>query len=152
MLSSILYESQGMPTAYSLDLRKKAVSAYENGEGSQEEIARRFSIGLRTLQEWLILKTNTGTVEPKEYIYRGRQPIIGKKGSLFIKELIRKKPDILITEIRSSYKKTFKIEVAQSMVSRALKKLNLRRKKKSIYAQEQERKDVKKNGKSGRKK
>jgi len=38
------------------------------------------------------------------------------------------------------------------MVSRAFKKLNLRRKKKSEYAQEQEREDVKKNEKIGKKK
>lgn len=141
-----------MPVAYSLDLREKAVSAYENGEGSQEEIAKRFCIGLRTLQEWLVLKKETGSVEPKEYIYRGRQTIIGEAGSAFIKKIIEEKPDVLIAEIRSSYKKKFKIEVAQSMISRALEKLNLRRKKKSIYAQEQDREDVKKNGKAGKKK
>lgn len=140
-----------MSQAYSLDLRNKAVSAYENGEGTQEEIAVRFSIGLRTLQEWLVLKKETGSVEPKEHIYHGRQPIIGEKGLLFVKKLIEDKPDILIFEIRLLYKKKFKVEVAQSMVSRALKKLNLRRKKKSIYAHEQEREDVKKKGKSGKK-
>ena len=140
-----------MPQAYSLDLREKAVSAYENGEGTQEEIAMRFSIGLRTLQEWLTLKEATGSVEAKEYIYRGRRPVIGENGSEFIKKIIQEKPDTLISEIQSSYKKKFKVEVAQSMVSRALKKLNLRRKKKSIYAQEQEREDIKKNEGTGRK-
>jgi transposase len=148
----ILYVSKGMSTAYSLDLRRKAVSAYENGEGTQEEIASRFSIGLRTLQEWLVLKKETGSIEPKEYIYCGRPPIIDEKGSLFVKNLVEEKPDILITEIRSLYKKKFKVEVAQSMISRALKKLDLRRKKKSIYAHEQEREDVQKKGKTGKKK
>jgi transposase len=140
-----------MPAPYSLDLRRKAVSAYETGEGTQEEIAKRFSIGLRTFQEWLTLKSETGDVEPKIHIYRGKKPIIGEKGSLFVKGLVENKPDILITEIRTSYKKKFKVEVAQSMVSRALNKLNLRRKKKSEYAQEQERADVKKNEKTGKK-
>jgi len=141
-----------MPLIYSLDLRQKAVSAYENGEGTQAEISERFSIGLRTFQAWLALKKETGNLEPKEYIYCGRKPVIGEKGSLFVKKLIEKKPDILISEIRTSYKNKFNIEVAQSMVSRALEKLNLRRKKKSIYAHEQEREDVKKNVKSGKQK
>lgn len=140
-----------MPAPYSLDLRRKAVLAYENGDGTQEEIAERFSIGLRTLQEWLILKNETGDVEPKKHIYRGKKPVIGEKGSLFVKGLVEKKPDILITEIRASYKKKFKVVVAQSMVSRALNKLDLRRKKKSVFAQEQERDDVKKNVKTGKK-
>ena len=141
-----------MPLVYSLDLREKAVSAYENGEGTQAEIAARFSIGLRTFQEWLVLKKETGSLDPKEYIYCGRPPVIGEKGSLFVKKLIEGKPDILISEIRTAYKNKFKIEVAQSMVSRALEKLNLRRKKKSIYAHEQEREDVKKDVKPGKQK
>jgi len=148
----LLYGCKGMPLIYSLDLRQKAVSAYENDEGTQTEIAKRFSIGLRTLQEWLVLKKETGSLEPKEYVYCGRKPVIGEKGSLFVKKIVEGKPDILISEIRISYKKRFKVEVAQSMVSRALEKLNLRRKKKSIYAQEQEREDVKKNVSSGNRK
>ena len=148
----IICASKWMPVPYSLDLREKAIAAYENGEGTQIEISSRFSIGLRTLQEWLVLKQETGNVNPKEYIHRGRMPIINEKGLLFINKLILEKPDILISEIRSLYKKKFKMIVAQSMVSRALKQLNLRRKKKSIYAQEQERKDVKKKEKSGKKK
>ena len=140
-----------MPAPYSLDLRQKAVAAYENGEGTQEEISTRFSIGLRTLQEWLVLKSMTGDLEPKEHIYRGKKPIIDEKGLAFIQKLITKKPDILIDEIRRLYQKRFDKTVVQSMVSRAFKKLNLRRKKKSEYAQEQEREDVKKNGKIGKK-
>lgn len=140
-----------MPAPYSLDLRRKAVSAYENGDGTQEEIAERFSIGLRTFQEWLTLKNETGDVEPKKHIYRGKKPVIGEKGSLFVKGLVEKKPDILIAEISASYKKKFKVVVAQSMISRALNKLDLRRKKKSVFAQEQERDDVKKNAKTGKK-
>jgi transposase len=88
-----------MPLIYSLDLRHKAVSAYEKGEGTQTKIAARFSIGLRTLQEWLVLKKETGSLEPKEYIYCGRQPIIENKGLLFIKNLVEGKSDILISEL-----------------------------------------------------
>ena len=105
---------EGMPLIYSLDLRQKAVSAYEDGEGTQEEIAERFSIGLRTFQVWLVLKKETGSLEPKEYIYCGRKPVIEEKGFLFIKKLIEGTPDILISEIRASYKKRFNTDVAQS--------------------------------------
>ena len=141
-----------MPAPYSLDLRKKAVAAYENEEGTQEEISMRFSIGLRTFQEWLVLKKMTGNLDPKKNIDRGKKPIIDEKGLAFIQKLIAKKPDILIDEIRRLYQKKFDKTVAQSMVSRAFKKLNLRRKKKSEYAQEQEREDVKKKEKIGKKK
>jgi transposase len=141
-----------MSAAYSLDLRRKAVLAYENGEGIHEEIAERFSIGLTAFREWLVLRRETGEVKPKEWIYRGRKTIIDDKGLLFIKEVVENKRDILIADIRKAYKKQFKINVGQSMVSRALDHLNLRRKKKSHYAQEQEREDIKKKETRGRKK
>ena len=72
-----------------------------------------------------------------------RYPIFSKVGER------RKEPDILIADIQAVYAKRFKVEVAQSMVSRAMKKLKFRRKKKSEYALEQDRNDVKKNGKNG---
>ena len=140
-----------MPAPYSTDLRSRAVAAYENGEGSQQEIADRFLIGLRILQEWLDLKSMTGSIEPKEHDHRGRLTVINEKGLSFISALIAEKPDILITDIRQRYQKKFKVNVTQSMVSRAFIKLNIRRKKKSVYAQEQEREDVKKNEKIGKK-
>ena len=141
-----------MPGPYSLDLRRKAVLAYEAGEGTQKEVAEQFGIGYRTFKEWLFLKKMTGDVKPKEHIHRGPPPIIDEKGLLFIKRLVEKKPDILLSEIRDLYAKKYMVEVVLSTIFNALTKLNLRRKKKSEYAMEQERADVKKNEKSGKKK
>ena len=141
-----------MPGPYSLDLRRKATLAYEDGEGTQKEIAERFGIGYRTFKGWLSLKKTTGDVKPKEHIHRGPLPIIDDKGLSFIKKLIKKEPDILLSEIRDSYAKKFGIEVVLTTIFNALNKLNLRRKKKSEYAMEQEREDVKKNVRDGKKK
>lgn len=141
-----------MPGPYSLDLRGKAIFAYENAEGTQKEIAEQFGIGYRTFKEWLSLKRTTGDIKPKEHINRGPLPLIDDKGLLFIEKLVEKKPDILLSEIRDLYAKKFGIEVVLSTIFNSLNKLNLRRKKKSEYAIEQERVDIKKNVKNGRKK
>jgi len=139
-----------MPAPYSLDLRRKAVSACEREDATQQDIAEQFGIGYRTLKEWLFLKKTTGDVKPKEHVHHGPLPVINDRGLIFIKQLVESKPDILISEIRELYAKKFKVTILQSMVSNAFKKLNLRRKKKSNYAFEQERDDVKKNAKSGK--
>lgn len=139
-----------MPAPYSLDLRRIAVSACENGDGTQKEIAEQFGIGYRTLKAWLYLKKTTDDVIPKEHVHRGPLSVIDEKGILFIKKLVDNKPDILISEIQELYLKKFKIAIWQSMVSKVFKKLNLRRKKKSEYATEQEREDVKKNERNSR--
>jgi len=91
-------------------------------------------------------------IVPKEHINRGPLPIINDKGLSFIKRLVEKKPDIIISELRELYNNKFQVEVAVGTMSNALSKLNLRRKKKSEYALEQERVDVKKNEKSGEEK
>ena len=141
-----------MPAPYSLDLRIRAVEAYEEGEGTQQEVAEQFGIGVRTLKEWIFLKKEIGNVHPKKHIHRGPLPIIDEKGLLFIKRVIENRPDVLISSIQELYEKKFKVVISQSMVSRALNKLNLRRKKKSEYAAEQDRDDVKKNERNGKEK
>lgn len=48
----------------SVDLRQRAVDAYENGEGAYQEIADRFCIGRTTLCDMVRLSRNAGTLEP----------------------------------------------------------------------------------------
>ena len=48
----------------SLDLRERAVNAYENGEGTYQEIADRFCIGRTTLCDMVRLSRYAGTLEP----------------------------------------------------------------------------------------
>ena len=49
--------------AISTDLRRRAVEAYERGEGSIPAVATRFAIGEASLGRWLRRKRETGSVE-----------------------------------------------------------------------------------------
>jgi transposase len=49
--------------AVSLDLRQRAVAAYERGDGSIKTIATRFAVGASSLDRWLKRKRDTGSVE-----------------------------------------------------------------------------------------
>jgi transposase len=133
-----------MPKAYSIDLRRKAVAAYENEEGTLSEIAAIFSIGRTSLVDYLKRKRKTGDVLPTKYV-PGPKTTITTKGLAYIRWVVEHKPDIILAEICKKYLSRFKKKVSPSMICRALKKMGLRRKKKSIYAVEQERDDVKKN-------
>jgi len=133
-----------MAAPYSLDLRKKIVSAYNNGEGGIIQLAKTFGIGSATLTLYLRSYREKGTVEAKKP-GGGRPLSIKEEGLNLIKLEVKGKPDITIKEICLIYKAKMGIEVSPSMACRALKKLNLIRKKKSLYAAEQERDDVKKN-------
>ena len=133
-----------MPAPYSLDLRTKSVSAYKKGTGTVEQVATVFGIGVATLSNYLRLGREKGSVTPKKAT-SGSKPTIRGKGLRLLKQQIEKRPDITLKELSHKYEKKLKIKVSTSMVSRALSSMSIRRKKKSHYAAEQDREDVKKN-------
>lgn len=49
--------------AISTDLRRRAVEAYERGDGSIPAVAARFAVGEASLGRWLRRKRETGSVE-----------------------------------------------------------------------------------------
>lgn len=54
-----------MPAPYPIELRERAVQAYERGSESYGVVAERFSVAIRPLQRWVRLWRDTGTVAPK---------------------------------------------------------------------------------------
>ena len=136
-----------MPAPYSTDLRERIVEAYKSGKGSARMLAKMFDVGKSTVTDYLRLDKLNGNVNPKKAT-GGQKSHIDTKGLAFILKCVEKKPDIMLAALCEKYFKRRKIKVSTSMMCRALKKMNLRRKKKSLYASEQERKDVKKKGKS----
>ena len=132
-----------MPAAYSMDLRRKIIFAYENGQGSIVTIANRFQIATSTIVSYLKRKRETGDIKPIEY-KPGKKTIIDEKGRPVIRRWVERKPDIILSELCEKYQKRFNVKVSLSMMDRALKQMNFRRKKKSTYALERNREDVKK--------
>ncbi len=48
-----------------LDLRRRAVAAYDGGEGILDVIAHRFGVGRASLNRWLRLRRETGGLQPR---------------------------------------------------------------------------------------
>ena len=53
--------------ALSLDLRRRIIDAYDNGEGTQARLARRFKVGKATVERLVRLRRETGSVEPRPH-------------------------------------------------------------------------------------
>ncbi len=128
---------------YSTELRSRLMNSYEAGEDTQQEISDRYKIHLSTFKRIYKQYRETGSVvmSPSQ---AGRPSSIDESGHTIIKRYVLGKPDATLAEIKQHYQTKKKISLSLSMVCRSLQLLNLRRKKKSLYAAEQEREDIKK--------
>ncbi|MDM8567049.1 IS630 transposase-related protein [Candidatus Halobeggiatoa sp. HSG11] len=64
-----------MAKTYSMDLRKKIVETYKNGEGSIRKLAKRFKVSKGFIFSLLKRQKETGTIAPKPH-GKGRNPSI----------------------------------------------------------------------------
>ncbi len=53
--------------AYSVDLRQKVIDAYNQREGSQRQLAKRFRVSLTFIENLLKRYRTDGTVEPRAH-------------------------------------------------------------------------------------
>jgi transposase len=115
-----------MPRAYSLDLRERALVAYEAGEGIQAEVARRFRIGERTLSRWLQMARHEGRRGPK--VPARSRGLVGGEASA-LAELVDEQNDATLAEYAERLAARTSVRRSLAAVCRALKSLGLGRKK-----------------------
>lgn len=131
-----------MPAAIPVEVRKKIVSVYEKRKMTQAQIADAFDITDRTVNRFVRKsKSGEGLAIKKR---TGRPSYMTYDHFAILKNIVLDQPDKTLIEYCDLFQKKTSISVSRSSMDRFLKKLNLRRKKKSLYAQEQDRPDVKK--------
>jgi transposase len=132
---------------YSKDLRERVVAAVDHGEGSQREIARRFRVSLTFVFRLLRRRRDAGTLDPKPH-GGCPPPTLGPEELRRLAELIREQPDATLEQLRQRGG----FQCSLTTVWRALRRLGLTRKKKSLHADEQGRPEVQKKRRSFRRK
>jgi putative transposase len=100
--------------AYSVDLRRRVVNAVREGEGTQEEVAKRFKVSLSSLKRWL----NREDLAADKPGPRGPRLDIEA-----LKKAVQEKPDAYLDEYAQM------LNTSDSTVSYNLIKLGIRRKK-----------------------
>jgi len=114
--------------AYSLDLRQRVVSAYENGVETILEVAERFEVSDSFINKLLRRKRTTGEIAPIGH--RGGQPKrLSEKHQKWLLKTVLAEPDITLGELRERLSSEQNISASVSTLSRQLRALNLRRKK-----------------------
>jgi transposase len=119
--------------AYSNDLRERIVAAVERGEHSIRRIARLFSVSLSCVVRLLQRQRQTGSVQPKPH--GGTPPRkLDAAAEVRLRELVHDQPDATLAELRDR----LGIRCSLMTIARALKRLRITRKKKTLHAQEQQ--------------
>ena len=131
-----------MGFSYPVKMRERAVNAYLEGKGTQQEIADVFGMGVRTLRRYLRRGEAGGDLEPEPS--PGRTPILNEQDRQRIQSWIEAKPDIELKELCAAVAQEMGKVVSESTMCRVCQRSDLRRKKKSYSAAEQAREEVKK--------
>jgi len=88
-----------MPNPYPIELRERAVAAYEAGEGSYERVAQRFSVCSRSLVRWVARARDIGSVAPLKKGGGWQSPVELEA----MHAVVRDKPDGTVEELTRAY-------------------------------------------------
>jgi len=113
---------------YHSDLRRRIVDAYQKAEGSVRELAVRFKVAPRTVQNYLNLERETGSVEPRPH-GGGPVPKLDDAGVRELRAVVEEKNDRTLDEIAGELDRRRHVRVGRTTVWRILDRMGLTRKK-----------------------
>ena len=87
----------------SLDLRERILTAYDNEQGSREEIGRRFRVSTGMVKKLLQQRRHKGDIGPRHH-RSGRKPMLLEEHRKLLDQLVNQKPDITLAEMRDALK------------------------------------------------
>src|SRR3982751_1389890 len=114
--------------AYSTDLRTKIVRAYDEGLGSQRQIAEMFGVSRSFVEKLLHRRRTTGDVAALPH-GGGRVALCQHKEHDLVRRLIGKQPDATLDELCEAVERKRRLRVSRPTMSRLLRRLDLPRKK-----------------------
>jgi transposase len=83
----------------SLDLRERILAGYDEGEGTREDIAKRFRVSLGLVKKLLQQRRHTGDITARHH-RAGRKPMLGAEHQRQFRTLLAEKPDLTLRELR----------------------------------------------------
>ena len=85
----------------SLDLRERILASYDAGKGTRQEIADRYNVSLGMVKKLLSRRRQTGEIH-SWHTHCGRKPYFTEELRRQIKDLVRRRKDITLEQIRES--------------------------------------------------
>jgi transposase len=122
---------------YSTDLRQRIVAAVERHDGSIRQLALRFGVNPSFITRLMKRHRLTGSVEPKPH-GGGRRPAFDHEALRRLRRLVAEHPDATLPQLHQRLGGKGSV----AAICRALRKLDITRKKKSLHAAERDRPEV----------
>jgi transposase len=119
------------------DLRKRILEAVDNKEGSRRKLAARFKVNTSTITKLLRLRCETGSYEPRPHA-GGVAPALDGDALERLRRLVEETPDATLETLRQK----MGVSGSRMIICRALQKLGLPLKKKSLHASERDTPEV----------
>lgn len=117
-----------MARCYSDDLRCKLLSAYDRGEGSLPQLARRFSVSVGWAKKISSQRKRTGQAERVPH-RPGRKLTAGPEAQQQVKSWFVSQPDLTLVEVQARLKREAGVVISIPQVWFLLQRLGLRLKK-----------------------
>ena len=112
--------------AYSIDLRKRVLSAYDSDKYSLNDIAKQFQVTTRWIQKLRQQRQQEGSIAPKPQ-NQGRKPAFRAKHLKQLDDFVKRYPDATLEEIRESF--ADRVNCSIVTIHNTLKRLGWRYKK-----------------------
>ncbi len=113
--------------AYSIDLRKRVLAAYDSGKYSLYQIAEQFQVTTRWIQKLRQQRKQEGSIAPRPS-NKGRKPVFQGDNLEKLEQFIDANPDATLEEIKRYFVGV--VECSIVTIHNTLKRLELRYKKK----------------------
>jgi transposase len=83
----------------SLDLRKRIVDCYDEGEWTQQEVADRYRVSVGMVKKLLAQRKRTGDLAPR-HGHSGRKALLTSTHRRRIGQAVKDQPDVTLEELR----------------------------------------------------
>ena len=113
--------------AYSIDLRKRVLAAYDSDKYSLNQIAKQFQVTTRWIQKLRQQRKQDGSIAPRPP-NKGRKPVFQGKNLGKLERFIEAHPDATLEETKQHFLGV--VECSIVTIHNTLKRLELRYKKK----------------------
>ena len=117
-----------MPKPLPVEFRRKVVDAYNAGDGTMKELAKRFSISFNSVVRWIDFDRFTNDISPKPH-GGGLPPKIPDESLPILAALVEEKPDRTLVELAEIWSTRFECQVRRNTISKALQRARLSLKK-----------------------